>query len=264
MEHPIDDLDLTELTRSSFKLIDDSLLPKRHCFVIRQKESVTSYYSAHTKDERLLWVTLMKQAAGKVESRGLRYRVDRSIRVRVIEARNLKTSSHSNNANNSNSDRQSWYSVTEVSGERLSRTVAVFGDGSNGGSRGNGQPVAGKQGEPCWMEDFVFNEIGSTGGELMVSVWTRVRKKENKVGCAVIPLVPIKPGIVLEEWFPIYGEEKKKLGHVHSGSQGSQGNSEKEQKGEIRLKIRYDRLSVLPSVEYEGVKKVVYSYNFRN
>lgn len=226
----------------------------------------------------------MKQAAGKVESRGTRYRVDRSVKLRVTEARNLKSIS-SSHSSASGAEKQSWYVIIEVSGEKLARTVGVFGDGSNGGARGTGQAVPGKQGEPCWMEDFTFNDLGSTGGELMLSVWTRAKKKETKIGAAVVSLIPIKPGDVVEEWFPIMADEtsaksaaaglrrsNSQLANYHYGT-GTTSNTNaansnhadsfpstsfKETRGEIKLRIRYDRLSVLPSAEYGHLRQVAF------
>jgi hypothetical protein len=129
------------------------------------------------------------------------------------------------------------------------------------------------------VEDFAFNELGSTGGELAVAIWCKIKKKEARVGVAVVPLIPIRPGEIVEEWFPVFDDEdarkmsmemdaaetRKAASQAAVPSDGrvkrslslssGHGQAESAVKGEVRLRIRYDRLSVLPTAEYGDLKK---------
>jgi hypothetical protein len=60
---------MRDRTRRDARLVDDSVLDRRHCFSVRGPLGVT-FYAADNRATRLAWCTLLKQAASeKMESR---------------------------------------------------------------------------------------------------------------------------------------------------------------------------------------------------
>ncbi|KAI9590908.1 Rho GTPase activation protein [Syncephalis fuscata] len=275
-------LNMRDRTRRDARLVDDSVLDRRHCFSIRGPLGIT-FYAADNRATRLAWCTLLKQAATEeMESRitaliaslnlqetstyssnnrrlhntsGIRqtysddddrgkgidvgvkgiqgadqraravsvleadkFRIERRLQIRINEARKLQLD-----------DRRCWISV-EVGDEFHSRTCAVDGP------------------EPSWGEEYTINDIPGHVDEARLVVYSRSKHDKNaRIGVVRVPLGSLPKVQPFDNWYPIVRDPMDLTSVNLAGTH----------LGDVRLRLRYEELVVLPAVAYEELSKIL-------
>ncbi|KAL1920113.1 uncharacterized protein VTP21DRAFT_1259 [Calcarisporiella thermophila] len=214
---------LPQIPRSHIQLMDESLFPAhRNCFCVGTTVGAW-YFSVSSQAERNQWVSLLKAHAAPDWVRapdGERLRIFRTFWLRVNDARDLRAIQP--------------YCEIVLDCDLRARTSVQ------------------RQRDLYWREDFTFLDLPP----FKIGVTLLVKSAERHVGRVFIPIRSVRRGVLYEGWYPIMSDGSTV---ASSGGGGYLHHHVSEHVGDLRIKLLYDEVVVLPIEEYEEVEKYFFS-----
>ncbi|KAK9763463.1 hypothetical protein K7432_009824 [Basidiobolus ranarum] len=213
----IENIKLRDIHRNHIQMIDESALKKKNCFLLRTKHRVY-FFMAENLTERNEWVGILKTFA-KPEVLGYSDATHFCYRMdRTFWLRVI---------DGKNIGQCDPYCLIEMDGERRAKTSTK--------SRTNA---------PFWREDFYFSDIPMLSRGVDISIMNHNKLHEDTfIGQVSIPQSSSRRGEYYEGWYPVMHESKSSHTPEHVG--------------DIRLRLRYDEVVVLPSVNYEELMEMI-------
>ncbi|RKP38023.1 hypothetical protein BJ085DRAFT_40104 [Dimargaris cristalligena] len=257
----IDIIPIASINRCDIQIDDETLFDKKYCFHIRTDLQGTFYLTVDSPSERNLWLSTLKSVAkpemyGPVQYSMLKpavqFRAVRTFWIRVVEAKELHGG-------------PSFYCHIYLD-DALRARSAVKGSGNSAGG-------------PQWREDFLFMDLPSFYCGTSVGIFNQNKMlKDTLVGQAVVPIPTLRRGETYDGWYPILSNQqdltacsilKSQTPLMAAGGAGTAtaaGGSDYVQSqplqkvGNLRLKLRYDEIVVLPSAAYERLLNLLLNY----
>ncbi|ORX97973.1 Rho GTPase activation protein [Basidiobolus meristosporus CBS 931.73] len=133
------------------------------------------------------------------------------------------------------SERNEWVAILKSFAQP---EVLGFSDEMDGERRAK-TSVKNRTSAPYWREDFHFSDMPVLNHGVDITLMNHNKlQKDAYIGKITIPLSTIKRGEYYEGWYPIVHESKA-------------SHYPPDHVGDIRLRLRYDEVVVLPSANYE-------------
>ncbi|KAK9727446.1 hypothetical protein K7432_001828 [Basidiobolus ranarum] len=214
----IENIKLRDIYRNHIQMIDESALKKKNCFYLRTKHRVY-FFMAENLNERNEWVAILKTFA---QPEVLGISDDSHFCYRLDRTFWLRV------VDARNIGQCDPYCIVEMDGERRAKTS-----------------VKNRTNAPYWREDFYFSDIPVLNRGVDVTLMNHNKlHKDAYMGKITIPLGTIRRGEYYEGWYPIMHESKV-------------SHHPPEHVGDLRLRLRYDEVVVLPSANYEELVEMI-------
>ncbi|KAF9977158.1 hypothetical protein BGZ73_006829 [Actinomortierella ambigua] len=248
-ELPFETIPLYNISRTHISLIDSSLLSKKHCFSIRTAHHVNYYTVSQTRsrhDQEILhtWIHALKSYA-KPE----------------IFGSSMSSSSHEHASNgssgNSHMDVDSTYRIYRtfsvlVNDGKLNKDVEAYCEITLDGERRARTSARSRHtkgiepGTPFWRDSFIFSDLPPFRKGITINVTQVKGNKQLPIGQVDIPVHHRKEWD--EGWYPINANRARSNQH----------------EGDLRLKLRYEELIVLPMDIYAPLLNIILNHQENN
>ncbi|KAJ1654518.1 hypothetical protein IWQ61_005565 [Dispira simplex] len=239
----LDAVSLGTLTRNDVQIDDETLFDKRYCFQLRTTLQGTYYFSVDNAHERNLWLSALKtvlkpEIFGPVDysptESMLLFRVCRTFWIRVINTKGIPGGSH---------------------------YCHIYLDDVLRAKTSTKAPKSTSQ----WREDFLFTDLPNFTSGVAVTVYAQNKMTKDTAHGQVLVLIPtLRRGETYDGWYPVLAHSQDPRGSTIFNSLipgallGDHSQTHPiRQSGNLRLKLRYDEVLVLPSVDYIRLQKLL-------